>query len=214
MVRAGFRDLIEVVYRDADLIAVVKPAGMATHPSPGHESGTLTDEVKKLFPEIAAVGSAERPGVVHRLDAETSGIMVLARTQAAYLKLREFFERHDRVEKTYLAVTHGAPKPQKGVIDEPIDGKRAITRWQVLGRSGDTALVEFKIETGRTHQIRIHAKRLGHPIVGDRLYGDAATKRRAKRLLLHAVSLALPHPITGKRMEFTAEVPADIVYLV
>ena len=187
---------------------------MATHPSPGHESGTLTDEMQKLFPEIASVGSAERPGVVHRLDSETSGIMVLARTQAAYLKLREFFERHDRVEKTYLAVTHGAPKPKKGVIDEPIDGKRAITRWEVLGRSGDTALVEFKIETGRTHQIRIHAKRLGHPIVGDRLYGDVATKRRAKRLLLHAVSLALPHPITGKRMEFTAEVPADIVYLV
>ena len=206
--------MIEVVYRDADLIAVVKPAGMATHPSPGHESGTLTDEVKKLFPEIVSVGSAERPGVVHRLDAETSGIMVLARTQAAYLKLREFFERHDRVEKTYLAVTHGAPKPKKGVIDEPIDGKRAITRWEVLGRSGDTALVEFKIDTGRTHQIRIHAKRLGHPIIGDRLYGDVATKRRAKRLLLHAVSLALPHPITGKRMEFTAEVPADIVYLV
>ncbi len=204
---------MELVYSDEDIIVVVKRAGIATHPSPGYESGTLCDEVKAHFPEIAMVGSKERPGVVHRLDVETSGIMVFARNQRAYLALRELFEKHERVEKTYLAVTHGSPKAKKGTVMDPIEGKRAVTHWEVLGRKGDTALIEFKIETGRTHQIRIHAQALGAPIIGDKEYGDKATKHRAKRLLLHAVALAFPHPRTGKRMEFSAEVPADIVYV-
>ena len=210
--------MIEVVYRDADLIAVVKPAGMATHPSPGHESGTLTDEVKKLFPEIAAVGSAERPGVVHRLDQDTSGVMVFAKTQAAYLDLRRQFESHETVEKKYLAILHGAPKERKGTLDGPVGRERlrAITHWEVLAKHGSVALAQFTIETGRMHQIRIHAAELGHPVVGDRTYGDAEKDRRLKvkpkRHLLHAVELSFLHPRTHKRVTFAAPPPRDIVY--
>ena len=222
---------IDILYEDDDILAVDKPSGMYVHPAPGHESGTLTELLLKLHPEMASVGSAARPGVVHRLDGDTSGVMVFARTQRAYLALRRAFESHSAVRKTYLAILHGAPKPRSGTLETLIgrkpgdprrmavverDGARAVTRWNVLARQGAIALVEFTIETGRTHQIRVHAAHLGHPVAGDPLYGDAAKDRRManppRRLLLHALGLELPHPVTGEAMSFMAEPPPDIVY--
>lgn len=221
----------DILFEDPDILVVDKPAGMFVHPSPGHETGTLTDALLKRCPSMAGVGSAERPGVVHRLDADTSGVMVFAKTQRAYLKLRELFESHRDIRKTYLAVCHGAPSPKEGRLETTIgrkpwdakrmavdvpDGKRAVTEWTVLGRQGPVALVEFRIETGRTHQIRVHAAHLGHPLAGDPLYGDAAKDRRLRtrpaRTLLHAVELSFPHPVTGRRLTFAAEPPADILY--
>lgn len=221
----------EILFDDRDIVVVNKPAGQIVHPAPGYPDGAMTDWLVKRFPAMAGVGSASRPGVVHRLDIETSGVMVFAKTQRAYLSLRAAFESHREVEKTYLAVLHGAPKRRAGVLETLIgrkpwdakrmavdvpDGKRAVTRWTVLSKRGPLALVEFAIETGRTHQIRVHAAHLGHPIVGDALYGDAAADRRLAvrpaRQLLHAVQLAFPHPVTGARVVFAAEPPADLVY--
>ena len=209
---------MNVLFEDSAVIVVDKPAGQIVHPAPGHETGALTDELVRRCPSMADVGSRERPGVVHRLDRETSGVMVFAKTQAAYLNLRRQFEAHDTIAKTYLAVTHGAPKEKMGTLDGPVghDRLRAITHWEVLAKRGPVALVEFKIETGRMHQIRIHAAELGCPIVGDRLYGDAEKDRRLRvkprRHLLHAAELSFIHPKTGKRVVFTAPPPADIVY--
>lgn len=223
---------IDVLYEDEAIVVVDKPAGMMVHPAPGYPSGTLVNAVLAVCPEIRGVGSEERPGIVHRLDRDTSGVMVLAKTRQAYLALRKCFEEHVAVTKTYLAVVHGAPKPAKGrletligrkawdakrmaVVEPGGDGKRAVTRWTVLQRHGGLAIVEFVIETGRTHQIRVHAAHLGHPIVGDPLYGNAKADRqhRAKRMLLHAVSLAFPHPVTGRRVEFSAYPPNDLIYI-
>ena len=220
-----------VIHEDGDIIVVNKPAGIIVHRAPGYPDGTLCDLLVERYPEMAGVGSVERPGVVHRLDRETSGVMVFARTQRAYLALRRAFESHEAVKKTYLAVLHGAPKPASGTLRtligrKPFDAKRmavvekggnmAVTHWTVLARHGGLALVEFVIETGRTHQIRVHAAHLGHPIVGDPLYGDAVRDRRLatppRRPLLHAVELSFPHPITRKTVTFAAEPPADIVY--
>ena len=222
---------LDVIFEDASILVVAKPAGQYVHPSPGHLSGTLVDDALAHFPAIEGVGSVSRSGVVHRLDSDTSGVMVLAKTQAAYLALRRSFEAHDAVRKVYLAVLHGVPKPRLGTLETLIgrrawdskrmavverDGQRAVTHWQVLGRQGSVALVEFTIETGRTHQIRVHAAHLGHPVAGDPLYGDAAADRRMavrpQRTLLHAVTLAFPHPVTGRMVEFSAPPPNDIVY--
>lgn len=223
------RDL--VLAEDADFLIVNKPAGLLVHPAPGHPDGTLTDMLTPLYPELVRVGGAGRPGIVHRLDRETSGVMVVARTQQAYLALRRQFESHRDVQKTYLAILHGAPAKRTGTIDAPIgrkpwdpkrmavverNGARAVTHWTVLAKHGPLALVEFKIETGRTHQIRVHAAHLGHPVAGDSLYGNAAADRRLavppRHHLLHALGLAFAHPVTGKRQQFFAEPPPELVY--
>ena len=226
-----------VLYEDGEIVVVDKPAGMIVHPAPGHPDGALTDWLLRDRPGLAGVGSAARPGIVHRLDADTSGVMVVAKTARAYLSLRRAFERHAGIEKTYLAVLHGAPAPREGTIetligrkpwdarrmaafdigsDAPKDARRAVTRWCVLQRQGPLALVEFRIETGRMHQIRVHLSSVGHPLAGDALYGDAAKdarlRSRPRRHLLHAVGLAFAHPADGRRMEFFAEPPPDILF--
>ena len=222
---------LDIVFEDADILVVDKPAGMIVHPAPGHPSGTLVNALLACRPALAGVGSLMRPGIVHRLDRETSGVMVVAKTERAYRALRVAFERHDAVRKTYLAVLHGAPHPPKGKLETLIgrkpwdphrmavverDGRRAVTRWEVLSRHAGLALVEFVIETGRTHQIRVHAAHLGHPVAGDALYGDAAADRRLacppRRHLLHALGLSFPHPATGRRVEFMVAPPPDLVY--
>ena len=210
---------MEILFEDAALIVVSKPAGQIVHPAPGHETGSLTDELVAHFPAMRAVGSVERPGVVHRLDQDTSGVMVFAKTRAAYLSLRRQFESHKEIKKTYLAVCHGAPKPPKGTVNSPVGREHlsAVTHYQVLGRHDGLALVRFDIETGRMHQIRIHAKALGIPIVGDSLYGDKVADRRLRshpsRTLLHAVELSFLHPVTGQRVTFSAPPPNDLVYV-
>lgn len=209
---------LDIIYEDEAIAVVDKPSGVIVHPAPGHETGALTDALVRRFPGMARVGSAERPGVVHRLDIETSGVMVFAKTQGAYLDLRRQFESHRTVGKTYLAVVHGSPRPKSGTIDEPVGRERqsAVTHWETLGRHDGISLVEFKIDTGRMHQIRIHAASLGCPIVGDRLYGSAEKDRRMRqrpsRLLLHAVELSFLHPVTHRRVTFAAPPPDDIVY--
>ena len=209
---------IDIIYEDGAIVVVDKPAGAIVHRAPGHESGALADALAGRFPGMARVGSAERPGVVHRLDMETSGVMVFAKTQSAYLDLRRQFESHKTVEKTHLAVVHGSPQPASGTLDEPVgrDRLRAVTHWRTLGRHDGISLVEFKIETGRMHQIRIHAASLGCPVAGDRLYGsaekDRRMRRRPARLLLHAVELSFLHPATRKRVAFASPPPGDIIY--
>ena len=222
---------VEILHADDDIIVVNKPSGLIVHRAPGYPDGTLCDILLKDFPDMAGVGSDERPGVVHRLDRDTSGVMVFARTQRAYLALRREFENHGRVRKTYLAVLHGAPKPQTGTLNtlvgrKPFDakrmavvdhnGKNAITHWTVLSKHGGLSLVEFIIETGRMHQIRVHAAHLGHPIAGDSLYGDQVRDRRMarppSRPLLHAVKLSFPHPASRRMVTFAAEPPTDIIY--
>lgn len=209
---------MRLLFTDAAFVVVDKPAGQIVHPAPGHETGALTDELVCRFPEMSRVGSSERPGVVHRLDMDTSGVMVFARTQSAYLSLRRQFEAHRTVEKTYLAVCHWRRglAPQ-GTLSMPIDRQHAVSRYALLGRQGSLALVRFDIETGRMHQIRIHAaKELACPIVGDPLYGDATRDRRLRRrptrTLLHAVELAFRHPTTGARVHFSAPPPSDLVF--
>lgn len=223
---------VDVVFEDEHVVVVDKPAGMIVHPAPGHEKGALTDILVASRPAMAVVGSESRPGIVHRLDIETSGIMVLAKTEKAYRSLRRAFESHNQVLKTYLAVLHGAISPRKGVLETLIgrkpwdpkrmavverDGARALTRWETLQKKGPISLVEFQIETGRMHQIRVHAAHLGHPIVGDSLYGerklDGRLAIKPARQLLHAVELAFPHPSTGEIVRFAAPPPADIVYV-
>lgn len=209
---------LDIIYEDEAIAVVDKPSGVVVHPAPGHETGTLTDALVRRFPGMVRVGSAERPGLVHRLDIETSGVMVFAKTQGAYLDLRRQFESHRTVGKTYLAVVHGSPRPKSGTVDEPVGRERqsAVTHWETLGRHDGISLVEFKIDTGRMHQIRIHAASLGCPIVGDRLYGsaekDRRMRRRPSRLLLHAVELSFLHPVTHRRVTFAAPPPDDIVY--
>lgn len=206
-----------VLFEDEDVVVVNKPAGQIVHPAPGHEMGSLAEELLAGRPEMAKVGSSERPGVVHRLDQETSGVMVFAKNEAAYLDLRRQFESHATVGKTYLAVLHGAPKAKAGTVDVPVGRDRlpAVSHYQVLAKRGGLALVEFKIETGRMHQIRQHAAALGCPVVGDRLYGDAEKDRhlrqRPRRQLLHAVELSFLHPRTRRRVTFVASPPADII---
>ena len=209
---------IEILYDDDDIAVVDKPAGMIVHPADGHTEGAMTDELVKRFPQMKAVGSTERPGVVHRLDLETSGVMVFAKTRRAYLALRRQFESHQDIRKIYLAILHGAPKTKTGTIDEPVGRQRlsAVTHWTVLGKHNGLSLVEFKIDTGRLHQIRIHAAKLGCPVVGDKTYGntqrDRHLRHRPRRQLLHAVELSFLHPTTGKRMTFSAPPPPDIIY--
>ena len=223
---------VDILFEDDDIIVVNKPAGMIVHSAPGHEKEeSLAGLLAARRPQMLRVGSRERPGVVHRLDIDTSGVMVFAKSRRAYEGLRAAFESHDSVVKTYLAVLHGAIKPATGTLETTIgrkpwdakrmavdapDGKRAVTRWTVLERHGPLALVEFVIETGRTHQIRVHAAHLGHPIVGDALYGDAAKDRRLvvppRRQLLHAVQLEFSHPVTGRAMRLAAPPPNDMLY--
>ena len=210
----------EIIYDDDDIAVVDKPAGMIVHPAPGRSEPALSTLLAKRFPQMREVGSPERPGVVHRLDIETSGVMVFAKNRKAYLSLRRQFESHRDVRKTYLAVLHGAPKTKSGTMDSPVgrDRRRAVSQWTVLGRRNGVSLVEFRIKTGRMHQIRIHAAALGCPVVGDRTYGspelDRRLRRRPGRQLLHSVGLSFVHPSTGRRVTFSSPPPPDIVYAV
>ena len=210
-------------------MVVNKPAGMIVHSAPGHADKSLADHLAETRPGMCVCGSRERPGVVHRLDIGTSGVMVFAKTPRAYRALREAFESHGRIRKTYLAVLHGAPKTRTGRIENTIgrkpwdpkrmavdvpEGKRAVSGWTVLAKRSGVSLVEFVIETGRTHQIRVHMASLGTPVIGDKQYGKQALDKRLPvvpaRQMLHAWRLTLWHPIESRRMTFTAPIPTDM----
>jgi 23S rRNA pseudouridine1911/1915/1917 synthase len=216
---------LTVVHEDDDVLVVDKPAGMVVHPGAGHPTGTLAAAVLAHAPATAGVGGPRRPGVVHRLDKETSGLLVIAKTARAYESLtRQLAAR--TVTRRYRAVVHGRVKAAEGVVDAPIGrhprdrvrmavlprGKRAVTRYVVLERFSHFTDLDVRLETGRTHQIRVHMASLGHPVAGDEVYGGRWAKSPLPvplaGLALHAVALAFVHPATGRRMEFTSGLPA------
>jgi 23S rRNA pseudouridine1911/1915/1917 synthase len=227
---------LRLLFVDDDLIVLDKPAGLTVHPGAGQSTGTLVHRLLAHFSEIAGVGGAGRPGIVHRLDKGTSGAMVVARTAHAYRVLTADFSSR-KVEKRYLAVVHGSPKQGAGTIDAPIgrhaverkrmtvrtDGRPSTTRYRTIASAAGLSLLELALLTGRTHQIRVHLKHIRHPIVGDATYGEArdrelaAEPRRAVRAFarpaLHAWRLAFEHPRTQVRMRFEAPLAADMVAL-
>ncbi|MBQ7234104.1 MAG: RluA family pseudouridine synthase [Kiritimatiellae bacterium] len=223
---------LDILYEDGDMLVLDKPAGMVVHPAPGHFTGTLVNALLARCPGLSGIGGVARPGIVHRLDQYTSGVMVVAKSQKAMEGLAKAFASHEHVEKTYLAVCRGRPRLDSGRIENmigrhPVDrkrmavlergGKRAVTNWRVL--SGAAAIeglsvIECRIETGRTHQIRVHMASLGCPVAGDAVYGRPSLDRRLEpapaRQMLHAWRLKLWHPVENRQMEFEAPVPPDM----
>ncbi|HWL42495.1 MAG TPA: RluA family pseudouridine synthase [Ilumatobacter sp.] len=216
-----------VVHADDDVIVVDKPPGLVVHPGAGNPDGTLVNGLLARFPELVDVGDDPvRPGIVHRLDAGSSGLLVVARTDAARVALIEQFADH-HAERTYIALVWGHPAAPHGVIDAPVgrskrdplrmavvaDGRWARTEYQVrrrFDRPAELALLECRLETGRTHQIRVHLSSIGHPLVGDPVYGQRKPKLQLERPFLHAARLAFEHPGAGERVEFESPLPADL----
>ena len=241
---------LNIVFEDDEIIVIDKPAGLVVHPAAGHATGTLVNAlIAHCGDSLSGIGGVKRPGIVHRLDKDTTGLMVVAKTDRAHQALAAQFADHGRtgpLQRGYLAFVWGAPARPKGTIDAPIDrhpksrdrmavranGRDAITHWQVLerfaGKDGKpvASLIECRLETGRTHQIRVHLAHIGHPLLGDAVYGTGF-KTKASRLppaarealeglgrqALHAYLLAIEHPKSGQRLEFRSELPADLVRL-
>jgi len=225
---------LEIVYEDAELLVLDKPPGLVIHPAAGRKSGTLVNALLQHCDDLSGIGGAERPGIVHRLDKDTSGLMVVAKTERAHLQLSIAFRRRE-VEKRYLAVCFGVPKDAEGVIEGAVgrhpterkrmavvvSGRQARTLYRVREKLAGAALVECRPVTGRTHQIRVHMAHIGHAVVGDPLYAGRQWRNLAEprhqracrdfpRQALHAWRLAFDHPVTGERIGFEAEPPADI----
>jgi 23S rRNA pseudouridine1911/1915/1917 synthase len=225
-----------LLHEDAWLLALDKPAGLVVHPGAGRREGTLVHRLLARYPELAGVGGPGRPGIVHRLDKDTSGVLLVARTPAAYRALAERFAAR-ALDKRYLAIVHGAPHAAEGAIDAPLGrhpterkriavragGRPALTRWRLRATRGPVSLLELQLVTGRTHQIRVHLKSAGLPLVGDPVYGEArwrAARGAARAALaafprpaLHAWRLTLAHPQTGATIVLEAPPPADLVRL-
>ena len=222
---------LDVVYEDDDMLVVNKTPGMVVHPAPGHFTGTLVNALLHHCPNLSGIGGVARPGIVHRLDQDTSGLIVVAKSQAAMDGLVKAFASHKSIEKTYLTIVHGRPRLDAGRIENligrhPVDrkrmaivernGKLAITNWKVEVRkiATSTSLIECRIETGRTHQIRVHMASLGCPVIGDKVYGKGALDKQLdpvpQRQMLHAWKLVLWHPVRNEKMSFEAPIPADM----
>ncbi len=213
---------ITLLYEDAHLAVVVKPCGMVVHPAAGNESGTLVNALLYRLDSLSGIGGQKRPGIVHRLDKDTSGLLIVAKDDQAHAALsRQLSER--KMEKHYLAVVAGRMKGEEGSVDLPIgrspkdrkkmaprpDGRSALTYWRLLDQRPDRALLDVRIVTGRTHQIRVHMAAIGHPVLGDPLYAPRSAPK-APRLMLHAWRLSFTHPVTGERLSF--EAPADKLF--
>lgn len=210
---------------DDDVIVLAKPAGLVVHPGAGHAGGTLVNGLLHQFPEIAGVGDPARPGIVHRLDRDTSGLMVVARSERAYDALVAALGRRE-AERAYLALVWGRLDARRGVIDAPIArSQRRRTRMAVRDRGREArtgfevqreyvaptvSLLECRLETGRTHQIRVHLSAIGHPIVGDAAYGGSRSSLALDRPFLHAARLAFDHPVTGERLEAEDPLPTEL----
>lgn len=218
-----------VVHTDEHVIVIDKPAGLVVHPGAGNADGTLVNGLLARFPDVAEVGDPSRPGIVHRLDAGSSGLLVVARTHEAAASLADQFARRT-ASRRYIALVWGHPEAPHGIIDAPIgrdrrdplrravvaDGKSARTEYELVERFHDPydlALLECRLETGRTHQIRVHLASIGHPLVGDVTYGQRREKLGLERPFLHAAELAFEHPSTGETIEFRSELAVDLADL-
>jgi 23S rRNA pseudouridine1911/1915/1917 synthase len=231
---------LEVLYEDSDLIVIDKRAGMVVHPGAGNSSGTLVNALLAHCSDLSGIGGELRPGIVHRLDKDTSGVLVAAKSDRAHQSLSNQFSVHS-VKRIYQALVYGSPKEDGGKIEGIIgrhptervrlsgkakSGKHAVTRWRVKERYGRVSLVELRLETGRTHQIRVHLSEAGHPLLGDPLYPDGGrfnnlTDTQLRKLIttlgrqaLHARTLGFIHPATGEYLEFTTELPQDMAVLI
>ena len=219
----------DVVHADDAVVVVDKPAGLVVHPGAGNPSGTLVNGLLARFPDIVGVGATERPGIVHRLDAGSSGLLVVARTAAASSSLIAQFAAHTATRR-YVALVWGHPAASRGIVDAPIgrdpadptrmavvtDGRPARTEYEVvetLHAPADVALLSCRLETGRTHQIRVHLAAVGHPLVGDPVYGAGKGTLGLARPFLHAAELAFDHPTSGERVTFESALPADLAEL-
>jgi len=214
---------LNVVYEDEDLVVVDKPAGMVVHPAHGHQDGTLVNALLGRYPDLP-VDEDNRPGIVHRLDKDTSGLIIAVKNEAARRKLQLQF-KEGQVEKTYLALVEGKVEPGRGMIDAPVGrdprhrkrmavvrkgGREAVTEYQVLEHLEDYTLVEVRPRTGRTHQVRVHLAFIGHPVVGDTVYGYRKQRLGLKRQFLHAQRLGFHLPSSGEHMALTSELPPDL----
>src|SRR6516164_1237384 len=219
---------LAIVYEDADIVVVDKPAGVAAHPTPGWSGPTVLEGLLAAGHTIATSGAAERQGIVHRLDAGTSGLMVVAKSEPAYSALKRAF-REREVDKIYHALVQGHPDPLRGTVDAPIarhpsgdgrfavvtGGRPSVTHYDTIEAFRAASLIEVKLETGRTHQIRVHMAALRHPCAGDRLYGAdpvLAERLGLTRQWLHAVQLGFAHPADGRWAEFHSAYPADLAH--
>ena len=224
---------LRLLYEDPDLVVIDKPAGLTVHPGAGRTTGTLAHRLLDRYPEMAGVGGPGRPGIVHRLDLGTSGVLMVARTAAAYARLARAFAARE-VKKSYLGIAYGTPSPPSGTIEAAIGrhpqrrkemavrpgGRPSRTGYRTIAARSGISLLEMDLATGRTHQIRVHLKQIGHPLVGDPVYGEARWKalprpvqpllRDFLRPALHAWRLALKHPSTGEPLSFEAPVPEDL----
>ncbi len=213
----------DVIFEDQYIIVVNKPAGIVVHPAPGNWTGTLVHGLLYRYPDIGNIGNVLRPGIVHRLDEATSGLLVVARTQTALTELQTQFKERS-VGKRYLTVVRGAFSSREGTIDLPIgrdpanrirmavtrDGKKAKTEFHVLWTRKNVSFLCVSIHSGRTHQIRVHMKEIEHPVLGDALYGGLR-KENPGRLLLHSWTLSFIHPVSGKALSFRSPIPSDFI---
>lgn len=222
---------LDILYEDDSLLILNKPAGMVVHPAPGHSEGTLVHALLAHCDSLAGIGGVQRPGIVHRLDKETTGALVIAKTDLAYQHLQAQIQAKT-ARREYLAVVYGAPREESGTVDQPIGrhpvdrkkmailpieqgGRRAVTHWRIRERLGNYTLIDFELETGRTHQIRVHSTFLGHPIVGDPLYGSGRSVGvNLPGQALHAWRLRIQHPLTGQGIEAIAPLPDTFTTLV
>jgi 23S rRNA pseudouridine1911/1915/1917 synthase len=217
---------LDILFEDAHLIIINKPAGLVVHPAAGNENGTLVNALLHHCTDLAGIGGEKRPGIVHRLDKDTSGVMVVAKTEKAMAELARQFKKRE-TEKEYLAIVRGIPNPQSGRIKTTIGrhpilrkkmaanvkrGRHAVSAYKVLEELSNASLLRIRIETGRTHQIRVHMAFIKHPVLGDRLYArpQPADAARPDRQMLHAAKLVITHPDTGERLCFNAPLPPDM----
>lgn len=211
---------LDIVYQDADIAVINKPVGMVVHPAPGNPDGTLVNALMFHLKDLSGIGGEIRPGIVHRIDKNTSGLLVVAKNDAAHNFLSAELKTHS-VQRTYFALCEGNFRDDSGTVDAPIarhkldrkrmamvpGGREAVTHWQVAERFGDMTLLSVELETGRTHQIRVHMAYINHPLIGDDVYGRGRNSLGFEGQALHAAKLRLTHPRTGERMEFTAPLP-------
>jgi 23S rRNA pseudouridine1911/1915/1917 synthase len=215
---------LDIIFEDEHLIAVDKPAGMVVHPAPGHSAGTLVNALLHHCKDLAGIGGVERPGIVHRLDKDTSGLIIVAKREPAHKTLvKQFKER--KIYKEYLAIVKGNVKKDEDSIHDAIgrhkkhrkkmdiralNGREAYTEYQVIHRSKIWSYVRLMPKTGRTHQIRVHMASIHHPVIGDNLYGGKSTHHQMERQALHAHRLQLKHPVTGLNLSFFSPLPSDM----